>query len=93
MVQPSSASVLITPVAINASVLPSRPSAGATKSFNGEDITFFHALVGARLDEGDLLVAVDLVAEDVVPGDAADGFDGEGLAVELDLVALHYFLH
>lgn len=93
MVQTSSASILIASIPINSSILPSRPSTSAAESFNGEDITFFHALVGPRLDEGDLLVPVDFVAEDVVAGDAADGFDGEGLAVDLYFVALHYFLH
>ena len=85
--------MLIAPVAVNPDVLSGRASAGTAERFDGEDIAFLHALVGSRLDEGDLFVAVDVVAEDIVAGDAADGFDGDSLAVEFDFVALHHFLH
>lgn len=81
MVKPSSAGVLIAPVAINAGVFSGGASAGAAECFDGEDVTLFHALAGSRLDERHLLVAVDFVAEDVVAGDAADGFDWDSLSV------------
>ena len=35
---------------------------------------------------------MDLVTKDVVAGDVADRFDGDGFAVKFDFVALHDFL-
>lgn len=87
-----SAGMLVAPVAVDPDVVSEISFAGAAESFDGEDLAFFHALRGRRLDEGDLFGAVDLVAQDVVAGDVADRFDGDGLAVELDFVALHDFL-
>lgn len=93
VVQPRSANVFIPSVPVYPDVLPRRAAAGTPERLDGEDIAFFHALGRACFDEGHLLIPVDVVAEDVVAGDAADGFDGERFAVELDFVALHYFLH
>lgn len=87
-----SASVLIAPVAVDSYIVSDISFAGAAESFDGEHIAFLHALVGLGLDEGDLFVAMDLVAEDVVACDTTSRSDGNGLSVELDLVALHHFL-
>jgi len=83
---------LVAPVAVDAVVVSDAASAGAAEGLDGEHVAFFHALVGLRFDKGHLLVAVDFVAEDVVAGQAADGFDGDGFALELDFVAFHCFL-
>jgi hypothetical protein len=84
--------ILVAAVAINAIVISDPAAASAAEGLDGEHISFFHALVCLGFDEGNLLVAVDFVAQDVVAGEAADGFDGEGFPVELDFVAFHCFL-
>ena len=90
--QASRVGMLTASVAVDADVVSQIGFSCATERFDGEDVAFLHALVGLGLDEGDLLVTVDTVAEDVVAGDVADGFDGDCFAVEFDFVALHYFL-
>ncbi len=92
MMKTSSAGMLIAPVAVNSYVISDITFAGAAKGFDGEHIAFFHALGGSGLDEGDLFVAMDLVAQDVMASDVPNRFDGDDLSVELDFVALHYFL-
>lgn len=92
MMQTSSSDMLIASIAIDTHIIPHVSFASAAKSFDGKDLAFFHALGGFGLDEGDLFAAVDLVAEDVVAGDVADCFDGDGFVVEFDFVAFHYFL-
>lgn len=92
VVQASRVGVLTASVAIYTDVVSQIGLPCATERFDGEDVAFLHALVGLGLDEGNLLVAVDAVAEDIVAGDVADGFDGDCFAVEVDLVTLHYFL-
>ena len=67
-------------------------SSRAPKSLNRKDIAFLHPSSAVVLHERDLLVAVDLVLLDIVPAEATDGFYAVGLALELDLVALHDFL-
>ena len=52
-------------VAVYAGRIADRAPAGAAEGFDGEDVAFFHGLGGAGVDEGDLLVAVDFVAEDL----------------------------
>jgi hypothetical protein len=90
--QTSSACMLIASVAVDSYVVSEIRFAGAAEGFNGEDVAFFHALGGLGLDEGNLFIAVDLVAQDVMASNIPDRFDGDYLAVELDFVALHYFL-
>jgi len=88
----SSAGMLIAPVAVNSYVVSNISFASAAEGFDGEHIAFFHALGGSGLDEGDLFVAMDLVAQDVMASDIPNRFDRDDLSVELDFVALHYFL-
>ena len=92
MMKTSSAGMLIAPVAVNSYVISDISFASAAKGFDGEHIAFFHALGGSGLDERDLLVAMDLVAQDVMATDVPNCFDRDDLSVELDFVALHYFL-
>lgn len=84
--------VLVAPVAVHAHVVPGVAFAGAAEGFDGEDVAFLHALADSGFHEGDLLVAVDAVAQDVVTGDVPDGFHGDGLPAEGDFVAFHHFL-
>lgn len=84
--------VLDAAIAIDSNIISDASPARAAESFDGENVAFFHALIGHRLDEGDLLVSVDFVAQDVVACEAADCFDGDGLAFQLDFVAFHCFL-
>jgi hypothetical protein len=84
--------ILVAAVAVDAIILSDSTSASAAESLDSEHVAFFHALVRLRFDEGDLLVAVDFVAQDIVASQAADGFDGERFAFELDFVAFHCFL-
>lgn len=88
----SSTGMLIASVAVDPNVVSAIGFASAAEGLDGEHVAFFHALGASALDEGDLFVAVDLVAQDVVAGDVPNCLDGDDLAVELDLVALHYFL-
>jgi len=88
----SSAGMLIAPVAVNSYVISEIGFASAAEGFDGEHIAFFHALGGSGLDEGDLFVAMDLVAQDVMASDVPNRFDRDDLSVKLDFVALHYFL-
>ena len=92
MMQASSANVLVASVAVNTNVVSDVTSTCAAKGLNGKDIPFFHSLIGGRLDEGDLFVAVDLVAKDIVASDVVDGLDGDSLSVQSQLVGLHDFL-
>ena len=88
----SSAGMLIAPVAVYSYVISEISFASAAEGFNGEHIAFFHALGGMGLNERDLFVAMDLVAQDVMASDVPNGFDRDDLSVELDFVALHYLL-
>ncbi len=88
----SSAGMFIAPVTINSYIISEISFARAAERFDGEHIAFFHALGSLGLNEGDLLVAVDLVAQDVVASEISNRFDRDDLSVELNFVALHYFL-
>ena len=88
----SSAGMLIAPVAINSYVVADISFASAAEGFDGEHIAFFHALGGSGLDERDLFVAMDLVAQDVMASEIPNRFDRDDLSVEFDFVTLHYFL-
>ena len=88
----SSAGMLIAPIAVNSHVVSEISFASAAKGFNGEHIAFFHALGGLGLDKGNLFVAMDLVAQDVMASDVPNRSDRDDLSIELDLIALHYFL-
>ena len=92
MMKTSSAGMLIAPVAVNSYVISEISFASAAEGFDGEHIALFHALVGSGLDEGDLFVAMDLVAQYVMAIEVLNRFDRDDLSVELDFVALHYFL-
>ena len=88
----SSAGLLIAPVAVNSYVISEISFASAAEGFDGEHIAFFHALGGSGLDERDLFVAMNLVAQNVMASDVPNRFDGDDLSIELDFVALHDFL-
>ena len=92
MMKISSAGVLVASVAVNAYFVPGVASASAAEGLDCKHIPFFHALVGSSFDKRNLLLAVDLVAQDVVASDAPNCFDGDDPSVELDFVAFHYFL-
>ena len=92
MMKAGSAGMLVAPVAINSYVISDIGFASAAEGFDGEHIAFFHALGASGLDEGDLFVAMDLVAQDVMARDIPNRSDRDRLSVELDFVALHYFL-
>lgn len=92
MMKPSSAGMLIAPVAVNSYIISEITFASAAEGFDGEYIAFFHALGCLGLDEGDLFVAMDLVAQDVMASYAPNRFDRDDLSIELDFVALHHFL-
>lgn len=92
MMKTSSAGMLIAPVAVNSYVISDITFASAAEGFDGEHIAFFHALGGPGLGEGYLFVAMDLVAQDVMASEVPNRFDRDDLSVELDFVALHYFL-
>lgn len=84
--------IFLPTVPVDANVVVEISFASAAERFDGEDLAFLHALGTTILDEWDLLPTVNLVAEDVVTADTSDCPDGLGLAVDLDLVALHDFL-
>lgn len=88
----SSAGMLIASVAVNSYVVFEISFASAAEGFDGEHLAFFHALGGLGLDEGDLFVTMDFVAQDVMASDIPNCFDRDDLSIELDFVALHYFL-
>lgn len=90
--QASSNCSIIATIAVDSDVVSHVTSASRAKSLDRKNIAFFHTLRGASLDEGDLLVAVDLVSEDIVTRQAPHGFDGNRLAVEFELVRFHDFL-
>lgn len=92
MMKTSSAGMLIAPVTVNSYIISEISFSSAAEGFNGEHITFFHALGGSSLDEGDLFLAMDLVAQDIMASDVSNRFDGDNLSVELNFVALHHFL-
>lgn len=92
MMKTSSTGMLIAPVAVNSHVISDISFASAAEGFNGEHIAFFHTLAGFGLDEGNSFVAMDMVAQDVMASDVPNRFDRNDLSVELDFVALHYFL-
>lgn len=88
----SGASMLIASVAVNSYIVSEKSFASAAKGLDCEHIAFFHALSGSSFDEGNLFVAMDLVAQDIVASDVSNRFDRDDLSVELNFVALHYFL-
>ena len=92
MMETSSAGMLVAPVAVKSYVISDISFASAAEGFDGEHIAFFHALGGSGLDERDLFVAMDLVAQDVMASNVPKRFDRDDPSVELDFVALHYFL-
>lgn len=88
----SAGMLIIKPVAVNTYVISDIGFASGAESFDGEYIAFLHALGGSGLDEGNLFVAMDFVAQNVMTAKVPKRFDRDGLSVELDFVALHYFL-
>ena len=62
----------VTSVAVDTNIVAKPSPACSAKSLNGEDVAFFHAVGGFRPHKWDLLVAVDLVAEDVVACNISD---------------------
>lgn len=92
MVKTSTAGMLIASVAVNSYVVSGLRFASAAESLNGERLAFLHALGDSGLDEGDLSAAMDFVAQDVKASDIPNRFDRDDISVELDFVALYYFL-
>ena len=90
--QTGRAGVLVASVAVDADVVSDVGFASAAEGLDGEHVAFFHALRGSSFDKGDLFVAVDFVAQDVVAREVPNRFDGNSLSVDLDFVALHRFL-
>jgi len=93
MMKISSAGMLIALVAVNFYVISDITFVSAAKDFDGEHIAFFHALSDSSLDEENLFVVMDLVAQNVMISDVPNRFDEDDLSIELDFVALHYFLN
>lgn len=93
MVKACRTGVFVASVAIDAYILSGIALASTAKGFNSEHISFFHALSGIGFDEGDLLVAVDFITQDIMPSDTASRSDGNGLSVQFNLVALHDLLY
>lgn len=82
MMNPRLIHSILQSVSVDAVAVAQDASARGAECFDGEDVAFFHALGGVGGDEGDLLGAVDAVVEDVVAGDVAHGFDGDGFVGE-----------
>lgn len=64
----------------------------AAEGLDGKDIALLHLGLVVALDDRHALGAVNAVVADGVAVQVADGLDGEHLAVDLDLVALHDLL-
>lgn len=62
MIKICSAGMLIAPVTVYSNAVSDISFSSAAEGLFGEQIAFFHALGGFGLDEGDLYVAMDLVA-------------------------------
>ena len=92
MMKTSSPSVLIASVAVDSYIISKITSTGGAKGLDREYIAFFHALICSSFDKGDLFLAMDLVAQNIVASDGPNRFDWDCLSVELDFVTLHYFL-
>ena len=86
------ADMVIAPVTVHSNVVSHIPSASSAESFDGEHVTFFHALGSFGFDEGNLFVAMDFVTKDVMSRDVPHRFDRDDFPVELYFVALHDFL-
>ena len=85
--------VVVAPVPVHSNIVFDAAATGSAESLDREHVALLHPLRGPGLDEGDLFLAVDLVAQDVVTSEASDCFDGNDFAVELDFVAFHGLLH
>jgi hypothetical protein len=66
--QASSADIFPATVPIYSHVIFENSFAGSAKRLNRKYVALFHALTGSSLDEWNLLVAMNLVAQDVVTG-------------------------
>lgn len=66
--------------------------AGSSKGLNGEYLALFHLHSAVVFGDGDLFVAVDVVPEDIMAGEASDGFHRLGFPADFNLVAFHCFL-
>lgn len=84
--------VLVTPIAVYSHVVIEKSFAGGSEGFDGEYIALLHTLAGLSFHKWNLLVPVDLVAQNVMASDVSNRFDWNDLSIELDFVALHYFL-
>lgn len=92
MMEPSGADMFVASIAVDANVISEVGFACTAEGLDCEDVAFFHSLGSLRLDEGYLLVAVNVVAQNVMASDIADCFYRDAFALQFDLVALHYFL-
>ena len=93
VMEATSPRILVAAVAVHAGVVVEVGFAGAAKGLYRKYVALFHALVGFGLNEGDLFVTMDFVAENVVARDVLHGFDWDGLPIYFHFVALHYFLY
>ncbi len=62
MMETGRVDMLVAPVAVDSHIIPHPSLTRGTESFDGKDIAFFHPLGACGLHEGDLFVAVDMVA-------------------------------
>lgn len=79
-------------VYLNTYSISQATSPGTSKGLDGEDLSFFHLSPAGVLHERDLLIAMDLVALDIMSAEVTYGFDWVGFPFQLNLVALHNFL-
>ena len=66
MMKASGVDILIATIAIDSDVVSQVSSSSTAEGFDGENVAFFHALSGFAFHERYLLVAMNLVAQDVV---------------------------
>lgn len=92
VLQASRADMLITTISVDTDIIHQIAIASGTEGFDRKDVAFSHALACLSLDERDLLVAMNLVAQNVMASDVLDCFHRNGLAIEFDLVTFHHFL-
>jgi hypothetical protein len=92
MLEACIADMLIATIAVDTNIISEVGFTRTTESLNREDVAFFHALIGLCLDERNLFVAMDVVAQDIVTGDVSHSLDRDGFAVDLNLVAFHHLL-
>lgn len=93
VVETSGADIFITPITVDTHIVIHVAFTSGGKGFDCKDFTFFHALIGLGLVEGDLLASMDMVAENIMASNVTNCFDRDDLSVKLNFVALYHFLN